>query len=445
MAAFDLPVNSPDLYYLSARRLPLNMASSNSGNGTSSSSSSNVSSAHPELSATSPRNKSALKTSTTTGVSTSIAGASALSEPSAAAGYPSSTSAAALASLGANASPTDVLLTLPPPVLRLLVVSAPFISFLTTTTQLLTWTHPNRYAPFFLPVLWTALCLGGERISRYGLNGLLLSILSIGWIVRKGAERRRLKNDTAVLANRGVAATASKDVLNTTNASGNGREGNSVRTLVLATPNQPAVQVLTPAALNLLLAESTTLSKHIQILHHTFSPLFKPFTWQDPDLSWATIYFLMNSYPFYLVLTTLVSMRSILLVLGLVALLWEAPWFAVVRRSLWKSAFIRKTARVGIRVLSGGAPSMRFSSIRGPQRVGMRYHWDALKQIWRETKADVTSAQSAPQAASQGQKKQTGTGKNDMAVVKSADKYEHDIVEVQYMFTIFENQVSRAE
>ena len=67
------------------------------------------------------------------------------------------------------------------------VVSAPFVRFLATLAQLLTWTHPNRFAPFFLPLLWTALTLGGELGLRYAVNALLLATLGVGWLARRGS------------------------------------------------------------------------------------------------------------------------------------------------------------------------------------------------------------------------------------------------------------------
>lgn len=440
MAAIDLPFNNPALYYLSARRLPAAMLGPTTGPAGPTTSSSSATAAHPELSSTTPRKNS----SNNNNISNSSSGAAAavlgstVSDPNAA--YPSSTSATALASLGANASPTDVLLTLPPPILRLLVVSSPFISFLTTISQLLTWTHPNRYAPFFLPVLWTVACMGGEYLLRFGLNGLLLAILGVGWIVRKGAERRRLKGEPVAIANRGVAATINKESpIPTSSTSTSIRETSNVRTLTLGTSSQPAIQVLTPSALNLLLAEASILSKHTQILYRTFSPVLTPFTWKDEALSWNATYFLLNSYPYYLLITYFVPMRLILLVLGLVALLWEAPWFAVVRKSLWSSALFRRTCRVGVTLLRGELYSVKIVANNGPNNVGVLTRWQTFKQIWKDAKTeDVNQKAKAKSIPSN----DTNRGRSRSIVnTKAISKYEDNIVEIQYLFSIFENQV----
>lgn len=437
MAAIDLPFNNPDLYYLSARRLPasVNMPGPASGPPGATTSSSSATATHPELSSTTPRkNSSNLNNSSITSGLPSTATSSDANTA-----YPSSTSATALASLGANASPTDVLLTLPPPILRLLVVSSPFISFLTTISQLLTWTHPNRFAPFFLPVLWIVACMGGEYLLRFGLNGLLLAILGIGWIARKGAERRRLKGEFVTVANRGVAASLNKDSIAVSGSSAI-RENSNVRTLTLGTSSQPAIQVLTPSALNQLLAEAAILSKHIQILYRTFSPILTPFTWKDENLSWNATYFLLNSYPYYLLITYFVPMRLILLVLGLIALLWEAPWFAIIRKSLWASALFRRTCRVGITLLRGELYSIKLEANKGPDNVGVLTRWQTFKQIWRDAKVEDSAIKPR-------QKSFSATDNNrgrsrSIPGSKSASKYEENIVEIQYLFCIFENQVS---
>lgn len=439
MAAIDLPFNNPDLYYLSARRLPAatpSLSSSRmpgpaSGPPGPTTSSSSATASHPELSSTTPRKNGS--------ISTAIAGAT-LSSSDSNQTYPSSTSATALASLGANASPTDVLLTLPPPVLRLLVVSSPFISFLTTISRLLTWTHPNKYAPFFLPVLWTVACMGGEYLLRFGLNGLLLGILGIGWIVRKGAERRRLKGEPVAIASKGVAATINKDSV-TTATSNPVRETSNVRTLTLGSSSQPAIQVLTPSALNLLLAEATILAKHVQILHRTFSPLLSPFSWKDPDLSWNTTYLLLNSYPYYLFLTYFVPLRLILLVIGLFALFWEAPWFAVVRRSLWASAFVRRACRVGLTLLRGEMSLVKLEANKGPANIGIKARWRTFKQIWRDAKTEDATIKARAKSVPAAGDATRGRSRSVVGSNAALSKYEENIVEIQYLFSIFENQV----
>lgn len=394
MSAFDLPINDPSLYALASYS---NRAK-------------NRRMAHPELSSTT------MPPLATGSAGSSSANAAILNSSSAAA------SASALSSIGAAASPTDVLLTLPPPVLRLLVTSAPFIQSLTTIAQLLTWTHPNKFAPFLLPIAWTALCLGGEIASRYALNAVLLLCLGVGWIARKGTLSR--------LAGKKEGVTSLHTEPTT-------------KTLALATMNQPAVQVLTPAALNTLLHQATILSKHVQVLNRTFSPLFAPFTWRDPTLSMATMNFLLTSYPFYLILTYFVSLRYIILLVGLTGLLWEAPWFAVIRRALWASLLVRRTVRFGVRLLQGDIRYASTEAKSGQKDIGILARLQTARVL---SKADVAltaspvattssaSADGTPRARSRSADKTSGVGK------ALASTQPQQSVEIQYLFTIYENQ-----
>lgn len=413
MAAFDLPLNNPELFSLSLRphRAPRKRPPPGAM-------------IHPDLSSTSPRNptnttsttmpsSSSLPSAAAAGTATPELSSTTVSTSTSAhnngnGGGATASSASALASVGAAASPTDVLLTLPPPVLRLLVVSAPFVQFLTTITQLLTWTHPNRFAPFFLPLFWILVTLGGETTLRYGANALLLLVVAAGWVATRGGRRY----------NSAMTREAHRE--------------SHVKTLALATGNQPAIQVLTPAALNTLLFQATLLSKHLQALHRTFSPILTPFTWTDPSLSWATINLLLTSYPFYLLLTYFVPLRNILMLLGLVALLWEAPWFAVVRRALWSSLLFRRTVRVILRILQGDIRVARMEATDGQPGVGVVAKLKTLRYITVNGSGSV--ATHPPRRPSRSSKQGEG----------GLDSYssESELMEIQYLFTIFENQVS---
>jgi len=316
MAAFDLPFNNPELYSLLAPRRRKMPAVS-----------------HPDLSTSNPRPT----------VATSVDTAHSVTSPT------------VLSSLGSASAPTDVLLTLPPPILRLLVVSAPFVRYLTTLSQLVTWTHPNRYAPFLLLFAWTALCLGGELAAKFGFNAIILAVLGVGWVAKRGGK---------------IYTSASA------------REKDSqVRTLAIATVHQPAVQVLTPIALNALLHRASILSTHLQVLRKTFAPLFKPFDWRDPALSFAAVNLLLTSYPFYLLLTYFVPLRHIVLFVGLVLLTWEAPWLAVIRKSLWSSLIVRRTARLLLRVLQGDLRLAQAEVKEGPKDVGLLARMRAVRAL----------------------------------------------------------------
>lgn len=365
MAAFDLPFNNPELYSLLSNRRKMPAV------------------AHPDLSTSSARPTIATSADTAHAV----------------------TSSSVLASLGTASAPTDVLLTLPPPLLRLLVVSAPFVQSLTTLSQLVTWTHPNHYAPFLLLCAWTALCLGGEYAARFGFNAIILAILGIGWVAKRGGK---------------IYTTATA------------REKEShVRTLAIATSSQPAVQVLTPAALDALLHRASILSMHLQVLQKTISPIFKPFDWRDPALSFATVNLLLTSYPFYLLLTYFVPLRHIVLFFGLVLLTWEAPWLAVIRKSLWSSLLVRRTARLFLRILQGDLRLAQAEVKEGPKDIGLLARLRAVRMLSFDIgTAKGRSASPVP------------AGVIVQDVGSSLVSKEPESLEIQYLFTIFENQVS---
>jgi len=324
------------------------------------------------------------------------------------------TSASALASVGVNASQTDVLLTLPPPILRLLVVSAPFVHTLSVFARLVTWTHPNKFACLLLPFGWVVLCLVGQLVAKYGFNALLLAFLGIGWVAGRGGKKYS-------------SATARDGQQSTSN----------VKTLALATSSQPAIQVLTPGALNTLLQEATVLSKHLQVLHKSFSPLLTPFTWSDTSLSWMTLNFLLTSYPFYLILTYLIPLRHLVLFVGLVALSWEAPWFALIRKSLWSSLLIRRGARIVLRLLQGDLRTAQLEARAGQADTGLLAKW-RLGRSLSSLRAEKTAApgqNGGPASENKSMQQQASTTPTD---IKPQD------VEIQYLFTIYENQVCRS-
>lgn len=354
---------------------------------------------------------------------------------------------AALASIGTAVTPTDQLLTLPPPILRLLVLSAPFVQALTTFSQLLTWTHPNKFACFLVPLGWTVLCLGGRVIVTFGLNALVLALIGIGWMAKRGG--KVYTSATARDGSTGAVGSAGSSNLPTAGSNANAlqvaREPD-VRTLSLGTATQPAVQVLTPTGLNSLLHSATILSKHLQILSRTFSPLLTPFIWRDPALSWATINLLLTSYPFYLLLTYFVPLRHIILSLGLTALLWEAPWFATIRRALWASLFVRRSARVVLRILQGDIRIASSEATDGPANIGF---WARLRSL--QVLSAVQYKQQREMAAGKSVhasdlKGRSRSGERTaMQAISGAStnmqRRASETIEIQYLFTIFENQV----
>lgn len=90
-------------------------------------------------------------------------------------------------------SKTDLLLSLPPPVLHLAAKSRIFISFCLFLTRLFYWNHPNPYAPWLLLGSWLLISQAGDVI----LWTLPIIIILAAIVIRlKQTSRRSNKNIT---------------------------------------------------------------------------------------------------------------------------------------------------------------------------------------------------------------------------------------------------------
>jgi len=114
------------------------------------------------------------------------------------------------------------------------------------------------------------------------------------------------------------------------------------------------------------------------------------------------------------------SVQSSVLAIGLVALTWCAPWAALIRSVIWRSAFVRRIVLGLVRLLSGE---------RGPLSAFGRGHESSLDPLTGES-IYVSSSSLIPDLAL-GAKKAKKGGKDDK-VVKHED--------VVYEFSVYENQ-----
>ncbi|KAM0750564.1 hypothetical protein T439DRAFT_356317 [Meredithblackwellia eburnea MCA 4105] len=281
-------------------------------------------------------------------------------------------------------TPTDLLLSTPPAILKLLTLTSPVIQSLTTFVQLVTWTHPSFFSSLLVLLAWWAICLFGRLFLLYGVNGGILAY--VVWQYVTSASSRYSSSST------GAGSTSRS------------RRG-------------PAT--LTPASYTSLLHSSQLLASHVHTLrtsilhpiasHFSFSPLH-PGT---PVPAYSTAWLAITSYPFYLLLTYFVPLNLIFLVIGSVGILWNAPFFKTLRTSLTKSAFVRWVGRLVLRVMRG--------------EVG------GARKEWQRTKSGV----GIPGLL--GRRKKQGVV--DEKPVKSVAVNGGDEAEdVQLQFTVFENQ-----
>ncbi|TNY20908.1 integral peroxisomal membrane peroxin-domain-containing protein [Rhodotorula diobovata] len=286
-------------------------------------------------------------------------------------------------------SPTDLLLATPPTLLKLFALSAPVIHVGATFVQLVTWTHPSFFGSLLVLLSWWALCLFGYWVALYGLNAAVLVLILHKYL-----------------------ASARK---------GKGASTSSLR-------HRQRNVTLSPAAYTQLINSAHVLAEHVQVFRtevvHPLSQHFSltPLRPSTPAPAYDTAWFLVTSYPFYLVLTFLVPLRYLFLLAGTVGILWQAPFFTTLRALLWRSAFVRWLCRLFVGVLRGGK--------------GVRREWARTR-----TGLGIPGLVGARAGA-------LGGGKRGEALVEKVaeevaleeDARTEEGEDVQVQFTVFENQ-----
>ena len=257
---------------------------------------------------------------------------------------------ASSAQQAADPGPTDLLIGTPVPILHLIARLSPFINLFTSIVRLLTWTHPSSLAPWLLLFAWWTVCLGGVYIVRYALNPIGLLVLAAGWLRRTGKH-------------------------NSTVPSG----------LVARSPDKMDTSRLLKAV-----DDSRDLDSAVEQFLISIEPVTAVLLWRNPDRSRECVGYLLTSYPAVLCITHFVPLHIIFLVSGSLVLLYNAPWFAVLRRALWHSLVVRffcrivfgilvggrgltrefKRGRAGFRLFRGRSKSQSKVSTLGPQKEG---------------------------------------------------------------------------
>ncbi|GAA99331.1 uncharacterized protein L969DRAFT_48177 [Mixia osmundae IAM 14324] len=302
---------------------------------------------------------------------------------------------------GRSLGPTEVLLNTPPQVIHLLTYGQPFLHALTTLAQVLTWSHPNFFVPFLGLFVWWLICLYGELAVRYGFNAGLLALMAWGWVHRASHRPGGL----AKRMEKGIEGGAEDD-----------DEESDAR----VHPSSGVYQ-MSPSQFATSLYEVQILSDSIGDFLLSVQPVIYPFSWRSVRASYRLMSFLFTSYPFYIILTHFCPLRYIYLALGTTVLLWNAPWFAVIRRAVWASAAFRFLIRFAYGILSGGR-GLRREWSRGHRGIGL---------IGRLFKASVQPQVGWRYHPTEAEKLADSTG------ASSADKTKSD---VHFLFTIYENQ-----
>ncbi|BGP32016.1 hypothetical protein JCM10296v2_003795 [Rhodotorula toruloides] len=325
-------------------------------------------------------------------------------------------------------SPTDLLLATPPTLLKLFALSAPVIHAGATFVQLVTWTHPSFFSSLLVLLGWWAVCLFGYWVALYGVNAAVLVFILRGYL---SSARRAKTSASSSIRHRSRSAT------------------------------------LSPAAYAQLINSAHILAEQVQSfrtgvihplsLHFSFTPL-RPST---PAPAYVTARLCLTSYPFYLALTYFVPLKYIFLVLGSVAILWQAPFFTTLRTLLWRSAFVRWTFRLFLGVLRGGKGVRKEvrrtrSGIGIPGLIGSRaaqlsgrggtVKGSALveeKSVKKPRSSSVVgSAKSLPPLATAGSAAPVVAPEKvaEEAALEGETAVQGDEEDIQVQFTVFENQ-----
>ena len=285
-------------------------------------------------------------------------------------------------------TPSDLLLATPPTILKLLALTAPVIHAATDLCELVCW-QKSIWSSLLLLLGWWAVCLGGPFLVRFGLNGALLGFLLYRYV--------------SLIWERPQQTTAKP---------------------LPSYRRKP--MTLTPASYSSLLIQSQTLAAHVQSFRAAFvHPIarqlsFIPPAANKPTPAYSLAWLALTSYPFYLALTWLIPVRLLLLVLGSVAILWQAPFFQLLCTVLWRSAAVRWACRIGLAILRGGHGLKREWAMteKGVGLVGM---------MGRQ-KVPAVKEKRVRMASSLG-----GAGDDE-------DNLDTDGEDIQVQFTVFENQ-----
>ncbi|KAH8107801.1 integral peroxisomal membrane peroxin-domain-containing protein [Cristinia sonorae] len=176
---------------------------------------------------------------------------------------------------------TDFLSSVPSPLVAVLVGLAPFIASLRHLLDVVSW--KSSWEDSWLTIaLWWAACLLGDVALRYVFP---IAVLAVLFVARSSSRPNAAK------------PPVTEDALQRTIA-----DLSAIQTLL---PHLPSISPTSTTSLTVLLRVSAIL------------------------------------YIPYLSLTYLVRLRILVAVAGTIALTWRARWAALIRRGLWRSAWIR--------------------------------------------------------------------------------------------------------
>ncbi|CAG8568394.1 2102_t:CDS:2 [Ambispora gerdemannii] len=217
------------------------------------------------------------------------------------------------------ASPVDFISNTPTSLTRVLTYTSPFVHSFSHFLSLVTWQTNNPAESCLLVAAWWTLCLFPRELLVYGTH-----IILIGWIAWRWIEKGKRER--------------------------------------LGKPN-PIARSVSQLDLNQTVEEIHKISEKLSNFHGIVKDLDSHINWSNPSQTQIVILGLLYSYPVWIVLNFLISLKWIFLVTGTVVLVWNGPWFRVIRYSLMQSPLFRGTVSFLIGFIWGGR--LKQEGVRG--------------------------------------------------------------------------------
>nr|CAG8557109.1 6334_t:CDS:2 [Entrophospora candida] len=192
----------------------------------------------------------------------------------------------------------DFLSSTPPSITRVLTYTSPFVHLFSYFLSLMTWSTGNPSESCLLVAAWWTLCLYPKELIIYGIHLSLLVWLVYNWIQKGKLERL-------------------------------GKPKNS--------------KAMTQYDLNQTVFEIHTISEKLSDFHALINSLNSYIDWSDPEKTKRVIMILLYSYPIWIIFNYLGNLSWTFIILGTICLVWNSPWFKVIKYVVIKSTLLRET------------------------------------------------------------------------------------------------------
>ncbi|CCG81375.1 Integral peroxisomal membrane protein [Taphrina deformans PYCC 5710] len=196
----------------------------------------------------------------------------------------------------------------PPSIIVALSHLAPIVRNLNRILALITWTGRDNWSSFLLLAAFWLLCLYGDVVFHYAGNWVVLFFLGVGYF------RKRTQTTGIVHAI---------------------EEGDNPITTGIED---------TQKVMDATLYEIDCLRARCHLLSSTAQPLYRLFTWEDPQQSAMVGMRLALVTPLYVAALWFFTVRVLLLVTGTFLLTFTSPWFKVILTVCWRLRIVRRLA-----------------------------------------------------------------------------------------------------